>query len=57
LSNRNSASLLDDDAARASTKVSGILRTAQQYNQANVGVYAEVVAARTARRGDSVTLA
>jgi hypothetical protein len=35
----------------------GILRTAAQYNQANVGVYAEVVAGGTIRRGDPVTLA
>jgi uncharacterized protein YcbX len=38
-------------------KDAGILRTAAQHNQANVGVYAEVVAGGTVRRGDSVTLA
>jgi uncharacterized protein len=35
----------------------GILRTAAQHNQANVGVYAEVIAGGTVRRGDPVTLA
>lgn len=35
----------------------GILRTAAQHNQANVGVYADVVAGGTARRGDRVTVA
>jgi hypothetical protein len=35
----------------------GILRTAAQHNQANVGVYADVVAGGTIRRGDPVTLA
>jgi uncharacterized protein YcbX len=35
----------------------GILRTAAQHNQANVGVYAEVIAGGTIRRGDAVTLA
>jgi uncharacterized protein len=34
----------------------GILRTAAQH-QANIGVYADVVAGGTTRRGDSVTLA
>jgi uncharacterized protein YcbX len=34
----------------------GILRTAAQHNQANVGVYAEVLAGGTARRGDPVAL-
>jgi uncharacterized protein len=34
----------------------GILRTAAQHNQANVGVYANVVAGGTLRRGDPVTL-
>ena len=34
----------------------GILRTAAQHNQANVGVYGDVVAAGTIRRGDPVTL-
>jgi len=37
-------------------KDSGILRTAAQHNQANVGVYADVIAGGTTRRGDSVTL-
>src|SRR5437764_7934327 len=35
----------------------GILRTAAQHNQANVGVYADVIAGGTIRRGDPVTLA
>jgi uncharacterized protein YcbX len=35
----------------------GILRTAAQRNQANVGVYADVIAGGTTRRGDPVTLA
>jgi uncharacterized protein len=35
----------------------GILRTAAQHNQANVGVYADVVAGGTLRRGDPVMLA
>jgi MOSC domain-containing protein len=34
----------------------GILRTAAQHNQANVGVYADVVAGGTIRRGDRLTL-
>jgi uncharacterized protein len=34
----------------------GILRAAAQHNQANVGVYAEVVEGGTVRRGDSVTV-
>jgi hypothetical protein len=34
----------------------GILRTAAQHNQANVGVYGDVIAAGTIRRGDPVTL-
>jgi uncharacterized protein len=38
-------------------KDSGILRTAAQHNQANVGVYADVIAGGTTRRGDPVTLA
>jgi hypothetical protein len=38
-------------------KDAGILRTAAQHNQANVGVYAEVIAGGTTRRGDPVTLA
>lgn len=35
----------------------GILRTAAQNNEANVGVYADVVAGGTIRRGDPVVLA
>src|SRR6266536_2874148 len=35
----------------------GILRTAAQHNQANVGVYADVIGSGTIRRGDLVTLA
>ncbi|MEV6735895.1 MOSC domain-containing protein [Streptomyces sp. NPDC051104] len=35
----------------------GILRAAAQHNQVNVGVYAEVIAGGTIRRGDAVTLA
>ena len=38
-------------------KDSGILRAAAQHNQANVGVYADVVTSGTIRRGDPVTLA
>jgi uncharacterized protein len=38
-------------------KDAGILRTAAQHNQANVGVYADVVAGGAIRRGDRVTLA
>jgi uncharacterized protein len=34
----------------------GILRSAAQHNQANVGVYADVIAGGTIRRGDPVTL-
>jgi hypothetical protein len=34
----------------------GILRTAAQHNQANVGVYGDVIAGGTIRRGDPVTL-
>jgi uncharacterized protein YcbX len=34
----------------------GILRAAAQHNQANVGVYADVIAGGAIRRGDSVTL-
>jgi uncharacterized protein YcbX len=34
----------------------GILRTAAQHNGANVGVYADVIAGGTIRRGDQVTL-
>jgi uncharacterized protein len=37
-------------------KEPGILRTAAQHNQANVGVYADVIAGGTIRRGDSVTI-
>jgi hypothetical protein len=35
----------------------GILRAAAQHNHANVGVYADVIAGGTVRRGDAVTLA
>jgi len=38
-------------------KDAGILRTAAEHNQANVGVYADVIAGGTIRRGDSVTIA
>jgi uncharacterized protein YcbX len=38
-------------------KDAGILRTAAQHNQANVGVYADVIAGGTARRGDALTVA
>ena len=38
-------------------KDAGILRTAAQNNEANVGVYADVVKGGTVRRGDEVTLA
>jgi uncharacterized protein YcbX len=38
-------------------KDAGILRTAAQNNQANVGVYADVIASGAIRRGDPVTLA
>src|SRR3989441_1879166 len=38
-------------------KDAGILRTAAQNNQANVGVYAHVVKGGTIRRGDDVTVA
>jgi MOSC domain-containing protein YiiM len=38
-------------------KDAGILRTAAQHNQANVGVYADVIRGGTTRRGDPVTLA
>jgi len=38
-------------------KDAGILRTAAQHNQANVGVYADVVKGGTVRRGDDVTVA
>jgi uncharacterized protein YcbX len=38
-------------------KDAGILRTAAQHNHANVGVYADVVAGGTVRRGDPVVVA
>lgn len=38
-------------------KDAGILRTAAQHNHANVGVYADVTAGGTIRRGDSVAIA
>jgi uncharacterized protein YcbX len=38
-------------------KDAGILRAAAQNNEANVGVYADVVKSGTVRRGDDVTLA
>jgi uncharacterized protein YcbX len=38
-------------------KDAGILRTAAEHNEANVGVYAEVVTGGTIRRGDPLTLA
>jgi MOSC domain-containing protein YiiM len=38
-------------------KDAGILRTAAQNNQANVGVYADVVKGGMVRRGDHVTVA
>jgi uncharacterized protein len=34
----------------------GILRTAARHNQANVGVYADVIAGGVFRRGDQGTL-
>jgi uncharacterized protein len=37
-------------------KDAGILRTAAQHNQVNVGVYADVIAGGAIRRGDPVTL-
>ena len=37
-------------------KDSGILRTAAQHNHVNVGVYADVIAGGTIRRGDPLTL-
>jgi uncharacterized protein len=37
-------------------KDTGILRTAAQHNQANVGVYADVIAGGTIRRADPVTV-
>ena len=38
-------------------KDTGILRAAAQHNEANVGVYADVVAGGAIRRGDRITLA
>jgi uncharacterized protein len=38
------------------TTLAGILRTAAQHNQVNVGVYAAVVRDGTIRRGDPVRL-
>jgi hypothetical protein len=38
-------------------KDAGILRVAAQHNHANVGVFADVIAGGTTRRGDPVTLA
>jgi uncharacterized protein YcbX len=38
-------------------KDAGILRAAAQNNQANVGVYADVIASGTIRRGDRITVA
>jgi MOSC domain-containing protein YiiM len=32
----------------------GILRTAAQHNQVNVGIYADVLRSGTVRRGDAV---
>jgi uncharacterized protein len=37
-------------------KDSGILRTAAQHNNAQVGVYAEVISGGPVRRGDPVTV-
>lgn len=37
-------------------KDSGILRTAAQHNNAQVGVYAEVISGGLVRRGDAVTV-
>jgi MOSC domain-containing protein len=37
-------------------KDSGILRTAAQHNDVNIGVYASVVQAGKLRRGDALTL-
>jgi hypothetical protein len=52
------SSLRNDDAETGrSTEGSGDPATAAQHNQANIGVYADVVAGGTTRRGDSVTLA
>jgi MOSC domain-containing protein YiiM len=38
-------------------KEPGILRTAAQHNQANVGVYADIIQGGTIRRGDPLTVA
>jgi uncharacterized protein YcbX len=38
-------------------KDAGILRAAAQNNQANVGIYADVIASGTIRRGDRITVA
>ena len=43
-------------AGRPARRMPGILRTAAQNNQANVGVYADVVKGGTVRRGDHVTV-
>jgi MOSC domain-containing protein YiiM len=37
-------------------KDAGILRTAAQNNEANVGVYADVIASGTIRRGDRINV-
>ena len=37
-------------------KDTGILRAAAQHNQTNVGVYADVIATGTVRRGDPIVL-
>jgi MOSC domain-containing protein YiiM len=37
-------------------KDSAILRTAAQHNNAQVGVYAEVISGGPVRRGDTVTI-
>jgi uncharacterized protein YcbX len=37
-------------------KDAGILRAAAQHNEANVGVYADVIASGTIRRGDRITI-
>jgi hypothetical protein len=42
------------EAHRLPVLVAGILRTAAQHNQANVGVYASVRRGGTIRRGDPV---
>jgi uncharacterized protein len=43
-------------AQRDLSRDPGILRTAAQHNQVNVGVYAAVVRGGTIRRGDSVRI-